>query len=115
MLVELSCRIPNPVKSDEKYYLLNGRKLIVADSYAVVPISNAFNHGFRGTSSLQLALAICLELFGSEAAKRLYCDFRDDHIAELGHYTAGESQQEAFTALLDVTKYADRANSLPPA
>ncbi len=110
MLIELACQIPDPVSPTDKHYLLNGRKLLIEDSYAVVPISRQFNHGFPGISAMQLSLAICLELFGREPAKRLYLDFYKEHIQNQGHDGKGEAQYEEFTVLLDGSKYADLAS-----
>lgn len=115
MLIELGCHHPDPAKPWEKVYSLNGTALTLARSLAVCNHSQSFNHGFGGSGPAQLALAICLELFSRPVALSFYHDFKWEHIATLGQHGESEAQEEAFTALLDVTKYADRARSLPAA
>jgi hypothetical protein len=111
MLIELACHFPDPATPWEKIYSLNGKPLSLEKSLAVVRRSpTGFNHGFGGSGPAQLALAVCLELFNQAAAIRLYEDFKWEHIATIGHHGENEAQQEPFTVLLDVRKYADLAN-----
>lgn len=109
MLVELSCQ-PDPKKPAKKVYRLNGKKLVPYNSQQIINHSpDGFNHGYEGSGPAQLALAICLELFGRKPALHLYQEFKRRHIAGLGHGGKGEAQQEHFVVMLDVSEYADRA------
>ncbi|GGG59296.1 DUF6166 domain-containing protein [Hymenobacter glacieicola] len=110
MIIELACQLPNPQNPEDKKYLLDGTELSLEKSREVIDLSNAFNHSYPGVSSRQLALAVCLELFGREAAVRLFSDFNDDYIVKMGHDGNGNPQHEEFTVLLDVSKYAALAD-----
>ncbi len=111
MIVELACHFPDPTNQGRKTYSLNGQALTRAKSQQVRNHSpDGFNHGYGGSGPAQLALAICLELFGQAAAERVYQQFKWDHIATLGHHGQGEAQHEDFSVLLDVSKYVTLAN-----
>ncbi len=44
---------------------------------------DGFNWGYGGSGPAQLALAICLELYGEEKAGKVYQDFKFKHVAPL--------------------------------
>lgn len=111
MFIELACHFPDPSNPWDKIYLLNGKHLTPARSQAVVNHSpDGFNHGYGGSGPAQLALAICLELFGQKAAVSFYQKFKWEHIASLGQHGETEAQHEDFTVMLDVSKYEALAN-----
>lgn len=111
MIIELACHFPDPTNPWEKTYFLNGKLLTPKKSQQLANHSpDGFNHGYGGSGPAQLALAICLELFGRAAAQRFYQQFKWEHIATLGHHGESEAQHEDFTALLDVSNYAELAN-----
>lgn len=63
---------------------LNGRFLSPTKSQAVRNHSpDGFNWGYGGSGPAQLALAICLEVYGEEKATSMYQDFKFKHIATL--------------------------------
>ncbi len=63
---------------------LDGKKLNPAPSQKVRNHSpQGFNWGYSGSGPAQLALAICLELYGEEKARKEYQDFKFKHIAAL--------------------------------
>ena len=72
LTIRLSC-------SGRQYYL-NGKKLNIKRSQKVRLHSTEFNHGYGGSGPAQLALAICLELFGEPAD---YQKFKFTHIGRL--------------------------------
>lgn len=56
---------------------LNGKELSPKRSIKYRNHSpDGFNWGYGGSGPAQLALGICLELFGDEAAGRIYQDFK---------------------------------------
>lgn len=67
----------NPVK-------LNGQPLSPAESLRVVNHSpDGFNWGYSGSGPAQLALAVCIELYGIPLAQRIYQKFKQWFIAGL--------------------------------
>jgi hypothetical protein len=103
MLIKLDCQ-PNAKKPGQKVYRLNDQKLSARRSQQVYNHSpNGFEHGYEGSGPAQLALAICLELFGRNKVFSIYQDFKREHIATL------DPNAETFTVTLDVSKYAELA------
>lgn len=63
---------------------LDGKKLNPEWSQRIRNHSpDGFNWGYGGSGPAQLALAICLELYGEEKARKIYQDFKFKHIATL--------------------------------
>lgn len=61
---------------------LNGKELTPYRSQLLRNHSpDGFMWGYGGSGPAQLALAICIELFGKEAAQRIYQDFKFQLIA----------------------------------
>lgn len=61
---------------------INGQELFVERSWHIHRHSIKFAWGFEGSACSQLALAICLELFG-DFGRRIYHDFRRQVITRL--------------------------------
>lgn len=75
---------------------LNGKRLNPAKSQKIWNHSpDGFNWGYGGSGPAQLALAICLELFGKEVAQQVYQNFKFDYIATLPQ-TDFDKQMEVF-------------------
>lgn len=81
----------------DDYYTLNGLPLTAGPSRVLIDYSASFEHGRATPGAQQLALAICLELFGHQAALQLHRD-----LAQL-------VAQCADCELLDVSTFAVRA------
>lgn len=65
---------------------LNDKELLPDKSQKVRNHSpDGFNWGYGGSGPAQLALAICIELFGQQAAQRIYQDFKFMLIAPIPH------------------------------
>lgn len=63
---------------------LNGKPLTPHRSQKIRNHSpDGFNWGYGGSGPAQLALAICLELYGEERARSMYQDFKFKHIGSL--------------------------------
>lgn len=63
---------------------LNGKVLSPAKSQKIWNHSpDGFNWGYGGSGPAQLALAICLELFGKDVAQQVYQNFKFTYIATL--------------------------------
>lgn len=63
---------------------LNGKHLTPAKSQKIWNHSpDGFNWGYGGSGPAQLALAICLELYGKDVAQQVYQSFKFDYIATL--------------------------------
>lgn len=62
---------------------LNDKKLTPTASQKIINHSpDGFNWGYGGSGPSQLALAVCLELYGLDATK-VYQNFKWNHIASL--------------------------------
>lgn len=63
---------------------LNGKKLSPRASQKIRNHSpDGFMWGYGGSGPAQLALAICIELFGKDVAQRIYQDFKYKMIGPL--------------------------------
>jgi len=63
---------------------LNGKEIFPGKSQKVRNHSpDGFNWGYGGSGPAQLALAICIELYGEERARKVYQDFKWNYIATL--------------------------------
>lgn len=63
---------------------LNGKQLHPEESLKIINHSpDGFNWGYPGSGPAQLALAICLELFGYFKARKVYQDFKWKYITPL--------------------------------
>lgn len=104
MKIELACRFAAPTNPNPEYrtYTLNGKKLSLKPSQELSLFSQAFNHGYDGSGPRQLALAVCLELFGPTAALLVFRRFSEQQIA-------GIPFNQEFTAQLDMSEYAAQA------
>ena len=102
--ITLSCqqRHPEDVEflkdwDNERFYYLNHRRLSLEESLLVLNKSpSGFFHGYGGSGPAQLALAICLRLYGKTVALEVYQDFKWKYIAPL------PTEQDNFTAILTV-------------
>lgn len=80
--------------------LLNGLKLDPAESQKIRNHSpDGFNWGYQGSGPAQLALAICIELYGVEVAKGIYQRFKSRYIATL--------PQEDFAKQITIAPFSD--------
>ncbi|WKN46492.1 DUF6166 domain-containing protein [Tunicatimonas pelagia] len=76
--------------NNERFYYLNHRRLSLEKSLQVLDKSpSGFAHGYGGSGPAQLALAICLELYGKDMAIQLFQTFKQQFIAPLpeGEFT----------------------------
>lgn len=63
---------------------LNGKRLDPAKSLKIRNHSpDGFNWGYGGSGPAQLALAICIELYGNKHAQKIYQNFKFRYIATL--------------------------------
>lgn len=63
---------------------LFGEELFAENSLSIQKHSpTGFAWGYSGSGPAQLALAICLELYGEEQARRVYQDFKFKYISTL--------------------------------
>jgi hypothetical protein len=114
-IIELSCAHTISGDHQSKVYKLNGKVLDPALSITFRQHSSEFNHGYNGSGPAQLALAVCLELFGP-VGQCFYQDFKEKHIGPLGHQRADmhelkaeEPQFRDFNVMVDVTPFFDLA------
>lgn len=97
--LECLIRAPDVVDLLEDYdndylYYLDGEQLSLQKSLSVLNKSpSGFRHGYGGSGPAQLALTICLELYGEPVAKVVYQDFKREFIASL-------PQEEEFNETL---------------
>ena len=83
---------------DQNHVWLNGEYLDAAPSLAIRSHSpDGFNWGYGGSGPAQLALAICLRLFGRHIAQNIYQDFKRRYIAAL--------PQENFIRDIDISPF----------
>jgi len=104
--ITLAC-VNDPDDKWEKTYYLDGQPLTEKDLEESLTYRghspDGFNHGYGGSGPAQLALAICLKLFGP-AGELFYQQFKARHIATL------PNQHQAFHEELDITEFAQLAN-----
>lgn len=86
----------------DNLYYLNGKELGKQALERSLSFRNhsptGFNHGYSGSGPAQLALAICLEVYGLPG-RLIYQDFKQAHIATL------PNQQEGFDVKIDLTPW----------
>ena len=116
MIIELQC-VYTEGENDvwKKDYLLNGKKLHPAFSLQVYNHSpDGFNHGYGGSGPTQLALAICLEVFGP-AGECFYKEFKSKHVAGFGHDEENsphsDAQHRTWTVLVDMSPWAEKVKN----
>ena len=77
---------------------LNGELLLPEKSQEIINHSpDGFAWGYGGSGPSQLALAICLELYGQDKATQIYQSFKWDYIANL--------PDKNFDITLDIPNY----------
>lgn len=85
--------------------ILNGNLLDPAPSQKIRNHSpDGFMWGYGGSGPAQLALAICLKLYGAEKAQKVYQDFKFKHIGSL--------PQTDFDVQIEVEEYGSSAGGL---
>ena len=78
---------------------LNGDELDLGESLKVSRHSpSGFNWGYSGSGPSQLALAICIKLFGEVRARNVYTDFKNEFISSIPF-------EKEFDIELDITGF----------
>jgi len=99
----------------KKYVYLNGKKLAIKKSLERSKMSSEFNWGYPGSGAAQLALAICLEIYGKDA-RFDFMKFKFDYIATLPQSNFNKMIKvpgsEALEKLLDLEKKKRNARQM---